>query len=372
VLVNGGEAKAWQPETPLPENALTGSTPRYTPDGRLLYVRSDGTLMAVDFDPERLETGSDPVVVSTGVRREAYTGHAQVALAKDGTLAYIAGDNADLGVLAWLGLNGKLDTLPFPPGRSLGMDVSPDGSALAIAIPAVSGDLELWLYDLSSGDRRRLVNNLFSSEVRWTRDRHIIAALSGGVVVRIDPARPGLLDTVAQAAIRPSAVSPDGRTLLATLQADSSIYLPLDRAGEPKPLGLGGRNTMFSPSFSPDGRWIVYAGSLGGVFVEPYPATGEVFQISGRLEGDVPYWSGNEIFFPSGSQLYVVEVHPGSPPRFGPPRLFAPTRFANITGRPYAPSPDGRRFLIKVPTTEHSAPSVRVVLNGFRAGGTPK
>jgi serine/threonine-protein kinase len=372
VLVNGGEAKAWQPETPLPENALTGSTPRYTPDGRLLYVRSDGTLMAVDFDPERLETGSDPVVVSTGVRREAYTGHAQVALAKDGTLAYIAGDNADLGVLVWLGLNGKLDTLPFPPGRSLGMDVSPDGSALAIAIPAVSGDLELWLYDLSSGDRRRLVNNLFSSEVRWTRDRHIIAALSGGVVVRIDPARPGLLDTVAQAAIRPSAVSPDGRTLLATLQADSSIYLPLDRAGEPKPLGLGGRNTMFSPSFSPDGRWIVYAGSLGGVFVEPYPATGEVFQISGRLEGDVPYWSGNEIFFPSGSQLYVVEVHPGSPPRFGPPRLFAPTRFANITGRPYAPSPDGRRFLIKVPTTEHSAPSVRVVLNGFRAGGTPK
>jgi tRNA A-37 threonylcarbamoyl transferase component Bud32/WD40 repeat protein len=374
VLVNGGEAKAWSPETPLPENVLTGSTPRYTPDGRLLYVRTDGTLMAVRFDPQGLETGSDPVVVATDVRREAYTGHGQVALSTDGTLAYVSGDNADLGVLAWLDRSGKLDTLPFPPGRSLGMDVSPDGSALAIAIPAVSGDLELWLYELRSGDRRRLLSNLYSSEVRWTRDRHIIAALAGGVVVRFDPARPGLLDTVARAAVRPSAVSPDGRTLLATLQADSSIYLPLDRVGEPKPLGLGGRNTMFSPSFSPDGRWIVYAGSVGGVFVEPYPASGEVFPVSGKLEGDVPYWSpkGNEIFFPSGSQLYVVQVHPGSPPRFGPPKLLAPTRFANITGRPYAVSPDGRRFLIKVPSTKHSAQSIRVVLNDFHAGGTPR
>ena len=374
VLVTGGEAKAWNPETPLPENALTGSTPRYAPGGRLLYVRTDGSLMAVDFDPQRLETGSDPVVVTTGVRREAYTGHGQVALSNDGTLAYITGDNADLGVLAWLDRDGKLDSLPFPPGRSLGMDVSADGSALAIAIPAVSGDLELWLYELLSGDRRRLLSNLYSSEVRWTRDRHIIATLTGGVVARIDPARPGLLDTVARAFIRPSAVSPDGNTLLATLQADSSVYIPLDRAGEPKPLGFGGHNTMFAPSFSPDGRWIVYAGSVGGVFVEPYPATGEVFQISGRLEGDVPYWSpkGNEIFFPSGSQLYVVDVLPGSPPRFGPPRLFAPTRFANITGRPYAPSPDNRRFLIKVPTTAHSAHSIRVVLNGFHAGGTPR
>jgi hypothetical protein len=36
-----------------------------------------------------------------------------------------------------------------------------------------------------------------------------------------------------------------------------------------------------------------------------------------------------------------------------------------MTGRPYAMAPDGKRFLIKVPTTEHSARSIRLVLNPF-------
>jgi eukaryotic-like serine/threonine-protein kinase len=374
VLVGSGEAPSWRPGTPLPEARLRGALPRYSPDGRLLYLRPDGALMAVGFDPKRLETIGEPVMLATDVRRESYTYHAQVALANDGTMAYVMGGDADLGVLAWLDRDGGLDTLPFPAARSLGMDVSPDGAHLAIAIPAVSGDLELWLYGLRSGDRRRLLRNLYSSEVRWTPNQQIIASLTGEVLVRVDPARPALLDTIARASVRPSAVSPDGRTLLATLALDSSIAIPLDRAGEPTRLGHRGQNVIFLPDFSPDGRWIVYNGASGGVFVEPYPATGEVFTISGRLEGDVPYWSprGTEILFPSGSQLYSVEVHPGLPPRFSPPQLVASTRFANITGRPFAVSPDGQRVLIKVPTIEHSARSIRVVLNGFHAGGTPQ
>ena len=253
------------------------------------------------------------------------------------------------------------------------MDVSPEGSEIAITIPAVSGSLELWLYDLRSSDRRRLLTDLCSSEVRWTPTRRrIIACIGEGFLVQVDPARPRFLDTLARSRAHPSAVSQDGRLLLATaLFPDSSIAIALDKAGEPQPLGLATRDEVFLPSFSPDGRWIVYVGAAGGVFVEPYPASGEVFRISGQLDGDVPYWSprGNEIFFPSGSQLYVVDVQAGSPPRFGPPRLIAPPRFANLSGRPYAVAPDGQRFLIKVPTTEHSAHSVRVVLNGFPAGG---
>jgi len=36
------------------------------------------------------------------------------------------------------------------------------------------------------------------------------------------------------------------------------------------------------------GHWLTYLGRNGGVFVEPYPITGEVYRISGQLEGDVP------------------------------------------------------------------------------------
>jgi hypothetical protein len=133
----------------------------------------------------------------------------------------------------------------------------------------------------------------------------------------------------------------------------------------PHPVGLAGAGGAFLPSLSPDGRWAAYLGATGGgVFVEPVPPTGEVIRISGQLDGDVPAWSrrGDEIVFPSSSQLYVAGVHPGAPPRFDPPRLISPTRFANLDGRPYAPFPDGQRFLVKMPSPEHSARSIRLVL----------
>jgi hypothetical protein len=133
------------------------------------------------------------------------------------------------------------------------------------------------------------------------------------------------------------------------------------------------------PALSPDSRWIAYLGvDGGGVYVEPQPVTGEVFRVSGSLEGDVPTWSrrGDEIFFASGSQLYSARVHPGSPLRADPPQRIAPTRFANLDGRPYAPFPDDRRFVVKLPSADHSARSIRIVLDAElprrqRAGSAP-
>jgi len=372
VLVRQGVAKPWHPGLPVPEGALVGIMPRYVAGQRLYYVRPDGALMTLRFDPVRLETSGDPVVVAMGIRRESYSNQAQITIADNGTVAYVAGSDGDVGPLVWIDRRGGLDTLPFPPAHSYGADVSPDGSAITIAIPAISGDLELWLYDLRRAERRRLLTGLGESETRWTRDgRGIIADLAGGLLVRLDPARPGLMDTLARASLYPSSISPDGRFLIGSRsETDSSsiaVVVGLDGKSTPRPLDYGGPRGSFLPSFSPDGRWVVYlGGGAGGVFVEPYPATGEAFRISDQLDGDVPYWSrdGREIFFPSSSQLYVVGVHPGSPPQFDRPRLMSPQRMANYAGRPYAVSPDGQRFLIKLPSSEHSAHSIRLILNG--------
>jgi hypothetical protein len=99
-----------------------------------------------------------------------------------------------------------------------------------------------------------------------------------------------------------------------------------------------------------------------------------MYRISGQLNGDVPYWSarGDEIFFPSSSQMYVIRVHPGDPPRFNPPQLIASQRFANYSGRPYAVAPGGQRFLIKLSSSEHSAPSIRVILGTTLPAGRPR
>ena len=107
------------------------------------------------------------------------------------------GDIADVGRLVVLDRQGGVDTRPFPAANSLGVDVAPDGSALAVVIPSVSGSLELWRYDLRTHDRTRLLTDLCASEVRWTPDgRRIIACAAGGYIVGLDPARPAGLDTI--------------------------------------------------------------------------------------------------------------------------------------------------------------------------------
>jgi serine/threonine-protein kinase len=375
VLVRKGPAQIWRPGQSLPDGVLLGESPHYVAGQGLYYVRPDGALMKLRFDLARMETTGEPEVIAAGVRRESYSGHAQVAVADNGTVAYATGGDGDVGALAWLDRSGKLDTLPFPPAHSYGMDVSANGADIAIAIPAVSGDLELWLYDLRREERRRLVSGLRTPETRWTHDgRSIVASLAVGQLVRIDPARSGWLDTLTRFSLVPSSLSSDGRLLLGSRpesdSASRAVVLTLDGSSPPRTLAYGGPNGSYLPSFSPDGRWVTYLGWSGGVFVEPFPLTGEVYRISEQLEGDVPYWSrdGKEIVFPSSSQLYTVTVRPGSPPRFDKPRLVSVQRLANYAGRPYAVAPDGDRFLIKLPSSEHSAPSIRIILNGMPAG----
>jgi serine/threonine-protein kinase len=329
ILVRHGTARPWRAGMPIPEDALIGSTPRYDRHGSLLYTRGDGTLLAVGFDPERLETHGEPVIIALGVRLESWTGHSQVSLGGDGTLAYVTGSNTGVGPLAWLDRSGRLDTLPFPAANSLGSDIAPDGAHAAVAIPAISGSLELWIYDLRSGERQRLLSGLCSSEIRWTADgRGIYACLSGSGLVQVDPDRPGQADTLTRATVTPSSASRDGRLLLLGSPSDSMFVLPLDGRSTPQPVAFSTPGGTFQPAFSPDGHWVAYLGETGGVFVEPFPVTGEVYRISAQLEGDVPTWSqsGAEIVFPSASQLYSVAVHQGSPPRFDPPRLISTQR----------------------------------------------
>ena len=70
---------------------VEGATyPRYPPSGHLVYARN-GNLLAVRFDPRRLEVTGQPFTVLEGVLMSRNTGVANFDIAASGDLAYIPG-----------------------------------------------------------------------------------------------------------------------------------------------------------------------------------------------------------------------------------------------------------------------------------------
>jgi Tol biopolymer transport system component len=171
--------------------------------------------------------------------------------------------------------------------------------------------------------------------------------------------------------------SRDGRFLAYSVldAAQSDVWvLPLEGDHKPFPL-LKSSNSGFA-RFSPDGKWVSYQSEESGkiqVYVQPFPpgagASGK-WQISvdggvgGRWRGD-----GKELFYLAGSKLMAVDVsasggtfHAGIPKVLFDTRMSLPFYWTN-----YAPSADGRRFLIPVPVEQETALPMTVVLN-WKAG----
>ena len=69
---------------------------RYAPSGHLVYAEA-GTLLAVPFDVQRLETRGTAVPVASDVLL-TLGGGVYAAVAADGTLAYVSGGSASAGV----------------------------------------------------------------------------------------------------------------------------------------------------------------------------------------------------------------------------------------------------------------------------------
>ena len=67
-----------------------GTHPRYAPSGHLVYLQG-GTMMAVPFDPGRLQIIGAAVPVVEGVLQSTITGAAQYSFADSGALIYIPG-----------------------------------------------------------------------------------------------------------------------------------------------------------------------------------------------------------------------------------------------------------------------------------------
>jgi len=330
-----------------------------------VYVTSDGSLMAVPFDQDRMHLSGEPVALAEGVGVRVGGGAVDLAITANGTLWYAAGGVATGGTAeaVWVGRDGAATRLQVAwSGLVSDPALSPDGKLLAVSTRELSSNI--WIKELDQGALSRLsVDNGNSVRPAWSADGRTVAFVSGAVRQDAyqrpaDGSRPATLLLREQHTVQEVTFSRDGTWLVyrtgynpgerdlyaRRLGTDSSIPLAHTPADET------------SPALSPDGRWLAYVSNESGtneVYVSPFPNTADGrWQIS-ALGGQEPVWahSGRELFYrvsgTTDTQM-VMAIAPGHSFVPGARRMLFPlTGYGlNNSHQQYDVAPDDRRFLM--------------------------
>jgi eukaryotic-like serine/threonine-protein kinase len=371
VVFEGGRGVVAAPIGTSERRNLTqgGVSPRYSSSGYLIYGQA-GNLMAVPFDPQRLEVKSTPVPVVQDVMQNPDPAPAQYSVSATGSLVYVPGSaQAGQSKLVWVSRKGTEQPLPSPARNYGALRLSPDGRRVALD----SGG-QVWLYDLARDTLTRFTFEGGTVPV-WTPDEKRIAFSSNrdgplNLYWQMADGSGGLerLTTSEHLQI-PLSWSPNGQ-LLSFIEFDPGAAIWVlrlsDRKAQPF-LQITANESV--PQFSPDGRWMAYVSDESGrneIYVQPYPGPGGKWQIS-TDGGNEPVWNrnGRELFYRSGDKMMAVDVT--AQPSFvaGKPKMLFEGRYVSTNVPEFDVSPDGQRFLMLKPVTqEQAAPAqINVVLN---------
>jgi serine/threonine-protein kinase len=312
-----------------------GMDPRYVETGHLLFVR-EGVLMAVGFDPERLEIEGDPVIVIEDVMQSLFmpdatwaTGAAQLAVSHAGHLVYARGGVFPEEVQSLVRrLTDGRDVPAGPPQQGFQMvRASPTGDRLAYTAGR-NFARGAFVWDIARGIPQRLATGgLNTPYIVWSPSGDTIAFSSDREADVLNVYRMPV-----DGSAEPERMAPSSRTqgvsswssqgaLAYVEQGDIWIVPP---GGRPTPF-LASEAATTGPTFSPDGRWIAYTSNESGrnvVEVRPYPGAGAPTVISPPGSAE-PAWS------PDGRQVFFVQSRGAT----SPPVLVAVE---------VAVSPDGR------------------------------
>lgn len=359
-----------------------GSWGRYVPSGHLVYM-NHGTLLAVPFDPDRLEVRGSPHPMLEGIAYSMATGAAQLDFSEAGTVVYRSGGAiGGLVTVQLLEASGKTSPLLATPGHYMSPAMSPDGSRLALTS---AGDI--WIYEPRRDSMMRLTFTGGYSNPHWTPDgRYLVFFGAEGISwTRADGT--GNPQPLLQSKNNPNAWSftPDGKRL-AFVQFDAASgadiwTVPVEsdggglRAGKPEAF----LQTQFNergPAFSPDGRWLAYLSDESGslqVYVRAFPDRSHKIRVSSS-ESSPPLWSpsGRELFFINMDQQIMVAACriEGDSLLAEKPRLWSERRLANVAPPwSYAVAPDGKGMVALMPADapeqEAAQHHVNFLLNFF-------
>ena len=374
---------ASETKTPL----LPDDTPvRYAPpppghpNGHLLFARED-TLMAQEFDANRLEPAGQPFPIAEGISASTLrVGLSDFSVSQTGVLAYRTGTGSAPHQLVWFGRDGKRLSSVGEPGGHAAVSLSLDNTKAAISLFDSSRDI--WIYDLTRNVASRFTfDPAIDMTHTWSPDgRRLVfsSTRDGAFNLYVKPTSgAGEAELLLQTnnTKGPRDWSRDGRLILFVEQSPETGYdlwvLPLEGERKPVPYLQTEFNEVMG-QFSPDGRWVAYVSNESGrgeIYVQPYPADGGKWQVS-TDGGRQPRWraDGKELFYlTADDRVMAAEIEAGETFQPGVPHMLfrapgvnplLPDNFYH-----YDMSDDGQRFLIDVAAEESQQSPVTIVLN---------
>jgi Tol biopolymer transport system component/tRNA A-37 threonylcarbamoyl transferase component Bud32 len=351
----------------------------YLPIGYLVYVRRDGGMFAVRFDPKTLEMHGTPAPVLEDI--SLFGGvFPSLTISRNGTLVMQLGSGAvaQLGSyrMVWIDRSGRetpIDTtwtfhLSLSNGN-VGWSLSPDGRWLAIGLNTNSGD-DIWKKELPAGPLSRVTFDSSSEErPRWTPDgRSITYIVDGSTALRQRPADGTGQEKVlvtATGQLLDGSWSRNGKWILLRVGGNGGATVRLRNIfayqpgvdSAPRELLASAQADESAPELSPDGRWLAYVSDETGrdeVYIRPFPNVDDgKWQVS-TSGAQAPLWahSGRELFYVDADRNMMMAPVPAA----GPAQLGARVKLFKLGNdfylnaqeyyTPFDLSPDDRRFLM--------------------------
>jgi Tol biopolymer transport system component/tRNA A-37 threonylcarbamoyl transferase component Bud32 len=373
-----------------------GSDARFVSTGHLIYAVG-GILFAAPFDPNIRELQGAAVPVVEGVRRGT-SGALQLAVSNAGALIYMPGPTRTDQALRGLAIGdrvGAITRVTVPPAAYSHVRVSRDGGRVAIGTDD-GKDASVLIYALDgTGALQRLTVQGNGRFPVWSPDGQWVAFASsnadGAGIFRQRADGTGAAERLTTAPAGeehlPESWSPDGRLLsfnVRRMESRGGSALWMLSLADKKIAAFAGVRSVepIGSVFSPDGKWLAYAIGTGsatsanrGIFVQPVPPTGAIYQVPRQIVDFHPVWSasGTELVFTvaaTAGQMAAVSVTTAGAVKFGPTVRFP----ASVTGdrlsrqgRAWDLMPDGR--VIGIVPADEAAPrafaEMRLVLNWF-------
>jgi hypothetical protein len=332
-------------------SAVIGASPFFVAPNYVVLLR-DSTLFAAPFDRAALTLTAEPRPILVGVRQEAVTGTAQLALAEDGTLVWAAGADARIGALVRVDTTGRiLDSLALSPGLFGGFLLAPDGRRLAVHLYRSTGQSPVAIADLE----RRVMDEVPGTDglalVAWVRQGQGLivgdpptARSPRAYLIRFSSGRP-VLDTMP---LPYNAESADGRWQGRT--RPTVIIWPVSSPQDTIQLdvqpGVDG-----SLSFSPNGRWATWLNPTRGSLLAPTIAGGadHAIRMGESSDESEARWSrdGRTLVTRTEDGVVLRQVPDTANGRPGPGRRFRLGTFLTAQESAWSLTPEGSFVFIK-------------------------